>query len=566
MKLPFSIQHLFLGSLLLASLATAYGQTWRTVSGTNWSTAANWGGVLPSQDGTADLVFSAVGDPSLTRGDTTLDADWNVRSLFWNSTALDSGNAYIRGSSTLSLQNGLTNASGGHVTISPNIVVPTAQVWNDNSLTSNNSGPGTTVIGVISGNGSITKTGNGSLYLKSAVNTYTGGTTLSEGKLVISGDQSLGSGTLTWAGGFLDGELGKGARTISNNVSLLYGRVGGNEALTFTGAVDLGGASNRVIRGQTAVTTFTNTISNGGLNLQDGNFAFQGMNTYTGGLVLTDSGKAIVANDANLGGASNELTFIRGTLSTTSTFSTARSMTFRPEDGGTIDTAADTTLTVTGTVQGPAGIYGTMTKKGAGTLVFSGADKMLNSMSVIDGALLLDNTGSTAGPYTYSRVYSGATFGGTGSVGTLYVFTGSHFAPGGEYGDVMNVNGYLQLAGGSNIDFALGVTSSDQIQLADSPWNRFSGAPDTSILVNISDAGGLNIGQSYTLIDGSSAAATDLDASDFYLNSSPIDGTFSVVNNSLVFTTVPEPSSLLFALAGLCPFLLLLRKRLSPSA
>ncbi len=49
-----------------------------------------------------------------------------------------------------------------------------------------------TFSGVVSGSGSLTKTGGGSLTL-SATNTYTGGTIIDDGQIVISRDDNLGA-------------------------------------------------------------------------------------------------------------------------------------------------------------------------------------------------------------------------------------------------------------------------------------------------------------------------------------------------------------------------------------
>lgn len=54
--------------------------------------------------------------------------------------------------------------------------------------------------GVISGQGSLVKTGSGTLIL-TAANSYTGGTTVSQGTLVINGNQSAATGAITVANG-----------------------------------------------------------------------------------------------------------------------------------------------------------------------------------------------------------------------------------------------------------------------------------------------------------------------------------------------------------------------------
>src|SRR5262249_46633896 len=61
----------------------------------------------------------------------------------------------------------------------------------------------TTFAGVISGDGSLTKVGTGTLTLSGA-NTYAGGTTLAAGRLRLENSQALGSGALTTLGSVVD--------------------------------------------------------------------------------------------------------------------------------------------------------------------------------------------------------------------------------------------------------------------------------------------------------------------------------------------------------------------------
>jgi autotransporter-associated beta strand protein len=55
---------------------------------------------------------------------------------------------------------------------------------------------------VISGQGALAKTGNGTLELTNG-NTYTGGTTLNTGTIKLSGSGALAAGTVSIGGGTL---------------------------------------------------------------------------------------------------------------------------------------------------------------------------------------------------------------------------------------------------------------------------------------------------------------------------------------------------------------------------
>jgi len=63
-------------------------------------------------------------------------------------------------------------------------------------------GTTSTFSGTIIGNGSLTKTGPGTLILKGN-NTYKGGTNIEGGTLMIDNYRSLGTGSVTFHGGFL---------------------------------------------------------------------------------------------------------------------------------------------------------------------------------------------------------------------------------------------------------------------------------------------------------------------------------------------------------------------------
>ena len=242
-------------------------------------------------------------------------------------------------------------------------------------------------------------------------NDYSGGTTLVGGTLAVGHDGALGSGALTITLGHLNSD--NGARTIANPVvfsspagAALY--FGGAENLTLTGTVNLGGTAH-LFFGQNPRTIFTNTMSNGAVTLVGGAWTLAGTNSFSGGLFLADNAVLDFSRDGNLGAAGSPLTFQGGVLRPAAPLSTPRPVSVS-SFGGFIDTDGQT-LTFTGAVSGG----GPLTKKGTGTLIFSGGGKTFGTVTIRQGTLRLDNTGSANGMQVI--VQNGGTFGGNGSAG-----------------------------------------------------------------------------------------------------------------------------------------------------
>ena len=166
-----------------------------------------------------------------------------------------------------------------------------------------------TYSGVVSGSGTLTKTGSGKLWLY-GTNTYTGGTILDEGTVWVDSDAALGdaSGTLTFDGGTL-----KTAVTVSSARAVTLEAGGGTFDCASTGRMQLSG----VVSGSGSLTA---------RGLGGGRLVLTGTNTYTGGTIIK-GGTVVVSADANLGAASGSLTLDGGILETTASFSSSRAVT-----------------------------------------------------------------------------------------------------------------------------------------------------------------------------------------------------------------------------------------------
>lgn len=205
----------------------------------------------------------------------------------------------------------------------------------------------TTFSGVLSGTGALVKMGAGTLTLTGS-NSYSGGTTISAGTLVI------GNG----------GTSGSVVGNVTSNGLLAFHR---SDSITFAGTISGTGAVAHIGSGTLALT---------------------GSNSYTGG-TLVSAGTVQVSADANLGQVSGTLTLAEGTLSTTGSFTTARNLVLY--DGGTLKVATGTTLGLTSAVTGSGGL----TKQGDGTLILA-ADNSFSGKTIIRaGVLQLGNGGTT---------------------------------------------------------------------------------------------------------------------------------------------------------------------------
>jgi len=131
----------------------------------------------------------------------------------------------------------LTVNAGGILNVVPGTGSPANQAYGLNfggttlngaatfGVVNNGTGTGTLMLGTVGGAGSLTKTGTGSLVLNNA-NTYSGGTTVSGGRLQVT--NTTGSGT------------GPGPVTVNGGTLGGTGTVGGSVTLTGGGAIGPG--------------------------------------------------------------------------------------------------------------------------------------------------------------------------------------------------------------------------------------------------------------------------------------------------------------------------------------
>ena len=209
-------------SLSVSSVTVATGAT-LTVDNSSASITAL------TNNGTTTISNESVTFNSLTNNAGTLTitnaSSVTVSSQFWAYTS--GGTVVVNGDSTLDISRATSVVvSSGSVKVgNGTFITPSSYsgaIALDNSEdgyagSTINADSATTLSGVISGSGSLVKTGSGTLSL-SGTNTYTGGTTISAGTVEALAASALGTGTATVDGGTLS--VGSGI-TVSNNITVV---------------------------------------------------------------------------------------------------------------------------------------------------------------------------------------------------------------------------------------------------------------------------------------------------------------------------------------------------------
>jgi autotransporter-associated beta strand protein len=346
-------------SFTSAPLTQGVAHLWTGGSATtsNWSDNANWMSGAPTEPSAVLLFPSSAARLTNTNDLTGL----SIQSITF------SGSGYAINGNDISLAGGITaDASAtGTNTFNANIMLASSQTF-----TVSNAGATLTLAGGLRGSAGLTKAGAGTLVL-AAPNTYTGGTTLGLGTLIVGNNGALGTGTLALNGGIVQSN---GPINLNNPFTVGgMATVGGSNDLTFTGSGNLNAGSMLTVT-NTATTTFSGNLSGAGALTEaagTGTLVLSSFNTYTGTTTLT-AGTLSADNFDALG---------KGTLVL---------------NGGVLRSSHPGGITLSNSFT----VGGAVTLGGSQSLSFSGPGGILNAGST----LTVTNTATTS----FSTTLSGA--------------------------------------------------------------------------------------------------------------------------------------------------------------
>ena len=404
---------------------------------------------------------AALGSYTINLGDTSVNN--NTTTLTVQGTSVNVANSLtvvsgLTGAATLGCANNsqtfsgnitandnlliLENQSGGGFTISGTA----STIANGKTVTFSDTGTVTLTDSAIWGGlGSIAYGGNNNGgFTVSGAKTYSGGCTLnamsgagaiaattsSTGSANNPTDGAFGKGTLSLGATKLRGSTG-GATTFHNSITFIgnptFINIASEKNLIFTGDASLG--ASRTITANIGASVagiyvdFQGVISGSGFGITQngtGNLKLSGANTYSGN-TLVSSGKILLGNNLALQNSTFDTASVNGGLVMTGfTTPTLGGLTGSVNLSSTLITGygSVTALTLnpgTGATPSYSGIVAngsgnmTLTKTGAGTQTFTGANSYSGATAINAGTLALGVGGSINNTPSIS-IAAGATF------------------------------------------------------------------------------------------------------------------------------------------------------------
>lgn len=529
-----------LGSSTLTTTQTADTTFSGSISGT--------GSLAISQGGAATYALTLSGNNTYTGATILTNYGW--LKLDGEASMANGSAVQVNGNSVLTLLSDQTVGS-----LASNNANASIQLGSY-ALTAGGDNTTTSVLGVISGTGSLVKQGGGTLTL-SGSNTYGGTTTVSAGTLSISGDGNLGGGAVNLAGGTV---LDVSGATNIDNAIVLTGNssIGNSNAVTLSGAIsgayDLTKTGSGTLTlsgsnsyGATYVSAGTLSVSSdgnlgsGAVNLAAGTtLALTGATTVDNAIVLAGDAAVSTAANATLSGViSGGFTLTKAganslTLSGSNTYGATT------VSAGTLSVASDanlgsSTVTLAGgstlAVTSATTIDNAIALSGSAT-VNTGADTTLSG--VISGSNNLTKAGSAVLTLSGNNTYSGTT---SVSAGTLSVASDANLGT----GSLNLANGTtLQITGNTTIDNALALTGVATINagaaatlsgvISGSGGLTKSGSGSLTLSASNTNLGNTSVAAGTLVVDGSTSSATTVASGSTLAGSGTLGGDVTVQN------------------------------------
>ncbi|MGA2033040.1 MAG: autotransporter-associated beta strand repeat-containing protein [Thermoguttaceae bacterium] len=399
-------------------------------------------------------VGSMSGNAPIDLGSQTLTVGNDNTSTTYSGIISDAGNLVKTGVGTLVLTGNNTYSGGTTVsqgTLQGNAASLQGSVVNNASVVFNQTVPGT-YGGLMSGSGSLTKTGNDTLVL-TGNNTYTGGTTVNGGELSIGTDSNIGGPTspITFNGGILQVTGNALANLDSHSVNWS----------SFNGGFDISANNNTFAVSQVIGGTGSMAKYGGGTLILSGSNSYSGGTTVNAGTLRFGSASALGVGGLTVGPSGT--VDLNGFSYAPSAFSGSSAAVITDNSLPTNPIIPTTlTLNVASGAWSYAGAIATgdngqpiaLIKGGYGTLTLSGSSNYSGGTNINEGTLNV-NGGTLAGGGKVS-ISDGAILSGYGVVkGNINGFAGSTIQATGNLtlGDSTSYTGFNQagtLAVGAN--------------------------------------------------------------------------------------------------------------------
>ena len=208
--------------------------------------------------------------------------------------------------------------TGGSQTIASLAGVAGTSFFNNGALTTTGSNLSTTFTGAISGTGSLTAAGSGSLLVLAGSNSYTGATTITAGTLNLANSGALaGGGTVTFAGGMLQYSVSN-TSDLSSRIVSSTGPISINtngQSVTFANTLGNSNSGGLTKLGSGTLTLTANNVYGGPTVIQAGTLRLTGTKPLPANLVAyypLNGSAADVTGNGNNGSLQGSPTFVSG--------------------------------------------------------------------------------------------------------------------------------------------------------------------------------------------------------------------------------------------------------------